>query len=723
MKIVLGIMMVFIILIIVGFVGEQLEEERTRLIPARNLCPVGNTSTSFCIVKNGKPYYFAIEGWELPAQKEVVNMIKMGTPLKGLYVWLKVRTNLPLEIDVDEKGYVLVGGEYKKVLSADWGLTIRREGNITLIAYSFPGFPAQREDIEALLKAEKVRLYFNAFEYYDLLPASGCIGEACFTASHDFYMNYTPPPIKLEVLDIEGRCVNEELCLYNITFELREGYLFLYFYYDEITGRKSYADFPIPINVYVEKNGKFLPTDGYFLTTVVPPLPPNAFDIWREPEHVYLTTAIPQGVFTLVFKGDPIEPVAYINRTPIVIGTAPFIIGTPWGGTKVSPKLEVIEFIDMSFDAYSDGVAINEVRARLKNGGKIPLVVHHRMLKGKLDSEEISYIPKYGITINPGESKIVSLSPCVSEDSPYYNIVTECKPFLPLEFLSSNHTLKIGSIYTDKLQTALIPPLKVGMSVDKILKIYKDELSGLVFGAQLLVNNTWVAPIYADWIKVYVDENPLSDFYYEVSYKDIKPNTSALIDVNVTLTSMEMDMLYDILVKHENLSMCLGISCVKMPLSSFMYGVGEEVVLGDTLLKLVNVSVVDVVGIRHYDSWEDRIVVDYYKAPEKYSILVAYVEVVNNGIRTKLLDSIDIDDSVVITRSGVFELAYLDDLTHVENASSDIIINSGNLWVNIDLELRPNESYVIAFIFIVPRGAETTCIIVELLPHIAVFTI
>jgi len=257
--------------------------ESARRVEISSLCPITNTSTSFCIVKDGKPYYFAIEGWDLPLVEEVKSAITTGLygywrEAEGLYVWLKVRTNLDLEFDADNNGYVMTGERYKEVLFGDPYLLIRRGSDVVLLPYRFSNW---REDVEALLKAEKLRLYFDV-EGYDVLPTSGCIGEICFTAGHHgpgFYVNFTPPPTVLRVLDIEGRCVDEDLCLYNVTFGLKDGYIFLPFLYDPKTGIKTEASFPMPINVYVMKGDQLVPTDEPFPSSVVPPLPPTAIDV------------------------------------------------------------------------------------------------------------------------------------------------------------------------------------------------------------------------------------------------------------------------------------------------------------------------------------------------------------------------------------------------------------------------------------------------------------
>jgi len=348
-------------------------------------------------------------------------------------VWLKVRTNLELEIDADNNAYVLVGEQYKLVFGADpWLPPIKRGKDVLLIPYQFSTL---REDIEALLKAKTVRLYFDVNGYHDILPASGCIRGICFTPGRlgsGFYVNFTPPPTILRVLDVEGKYINEELYLYNMTFELREGYLFLYFYYDEATGKKSKADFPVGISIYVEKDGELLPTDEYFTDIVVPPLSPNAFDVWKEPEHEYVATVIPPGVFTLVFKAyGAIYPEPLFNNTPVAIGT-------PWGVARFESKLEVVEIVNVNGTAYSDRVVIEEIDVMVRNTGKIPVVIpqayslhdlpsNYAMLKGKMDLTDLIYVTQDAngrwnsgaispaVIVNSGETITVSLTPITSK--------------------------------------------------------------------------------------------------------------------------------------------------------------------------------------------------------------------------------------------------------------------------------------------------------------------
>jgi len=730
MKVILGITIVFITLVAIGFVAEKLE----------NQTPVRNTSTSFCIVKDGKPYYFAIEGWELPTLGEVENTMKVrGLRARGLYVWLKVRTNLPLEIDADENGYVLIGEQYKPILSAEPDLTIKRDKDVLLIAYDFP---PGREDIESLLKANSLRLYFDVDGYYDVLPTSGCINEICFTVGHHgpgFYINFTPPPTILKALDIEGRCVKKELCLYNVTFELKEGYLFLDFCYDEATGRKSQTLFPLHINVYVEKNGKLLPTNEYFLYTVVPPLPPSAYDIWKEPEHEYLTTVIPPGIFTLALEAHgAIYPMPLFKNTPIALGT-------PWGVAKFEPKLEVVEIVGINGTAYDDRVVIEEVNVMLRNSGRIPIVIpqaytsydvppNYMMLKGVIDSTKLIFISQeannrwdlgrwlvWATVINPGETATVSLTPITLEEL-FEEIDPNLEPLeLPLEVLNHSHMIAIESIYTNTTSSIIIPPLRAELSVLNITRMH-TEWSFVESNIKLLISNTWVLPISTDWIKLYPDNEPLSEYiHYFVPREEIAPNSSMTVDIEVLLDKYELD---EVFALYEHLRLSFGLTHLDIPLADFVYELGEEVVLGDLAVRILSITTVDAIGVQRYSYLEDRTVVDYYKAPEGYSIFVAYIEVKNNGIKTILLDSVDIDNSVVITRRAVFELTRLSELVYTKNAISDIIVDSEHLWENLDsLILRPGESCVITLLFLAPKDAEVLYIVFDYCPYIAVFAV
>ena len=728
MKIILGIMIAFVILMIIGYIMGHSERTAQIRTSVSNLCPVGNTSTSFCIVKEGKPYYFAIEGWELPSREEIESTITIRSSA-GLYVWLKVRTNLDLEIDADNVAYVRVGEQYKPVLHAEpWLQPIRRGKDTLLIPYRFP---PSGKDIATLLKAIKVRLYFDVSGYYDFLPTNGCIEGILFThGAHGpgFYVNFTPPPTLLKVLDVEGRCIDEDLCVYNVDFELRGGYLILVFSFNESTGRKSQADFPVHVNAYVEKHGKLLLTNEDLLFTAIPPLPPSVFDVWREPEHEYVATVIPPGTFTLVFK-------AYgaIYPEPLFSGMT-VVIGTPWGGAKIEPKIEVVKIVNISATTYENKVLINEVNVVVKNTGKIPVVIpqacfsydappNYRMLKGKLDSTDLIYVTQGvngrwdrgggsspAIVVNPGETITVPLTPIASEG---FGLE------LSLEDLNRNHVIEIESIYTNTSCNITIPPLKAELSIHNVTKLRIEE-SNAKFDIHLLVSNNWIMPVNTEWIKVRLDNETLDEFWLWLPYEEIEPNKSMSVDIKMNLDDV---LLYKILMQHRYLRLCLGSSCLNIPLTDITYRLGKEASVGDLAIQVLNISMTKVIGVKWYNILKDKSEIDYYEAPKEYSILVVYIEVKNKGMKSMILDSVDVDDSVIIIGKGMFELTYLSELVHSENVSSAVIVDEKHLWKNIGLtKLRPGESYVIALVFAVPENAKISYIIVEAFPYKVVFS-
>ncbi len=220
----------------------------------------------------------------------------------GLYVWLKVRTNLIKSLKPGS-GYVPVGELYRAVLF-HVSLPPVELGNGT---FQIPhSFSPRNADIELLLKRGFVKLYFGLTQLPPLLGKY--VGDACFThgrGKFGFYMNFTAPPTMLRVLKVEGLCISERLCLYNVTFEPRKGYLLLQFVFDERTGRKLYARFPMNIGVFVDASGELeLVNDDAFsrLGRVTTPLPTNAVDVWLEPEHEYVATVISPEIFTLTFR-------------------------------------------------------------------------------------------------------------------------------------------------------------------------------------------------------------------------------------------------------------------------------------------------------------------------------------------------------------------------------------------------------------------------------------
>ncbi len=691
----------------------------TVLEPER-LCPVANTSTSFCIVRNGKPYYFAVLGWEVPTIEEVKKSLESSRVKgSGLYVWLKVRTNLELEIDADNDGYVLVGDCYKPVLYADRDLLIRRGNDTYLIPYWISPW---HRDIVSLINTDKVRFYFDvsSYSYYDVLPSSGCINQICFTRGHHgpgFYVNYTKPPVSLKVVNVSGKCVAKDLCLYNVTFELRGGYLILSFLYDERTGKKSYADFPIHINVYIERGGKLLLTKEYFPGEVVPPLPSTSIDVWIEPEHEYVATILPPGRFALTFRANgAIYPEPLFNNTPIVIGT-------PWGGAVIEPRVEVVRVSGVKATTMAGELLITSINATLRNVGVIPVVVPqacfsydvppgYALLRGRIDSVSVVYVTqeangywdtggwlRLAIIVNPGETVAIALTPFTPESGFGFR--------LPLKALTRAHVIEVEAPCTGTRAEMVIPPLKVEMRVHNLTRLYTDELGETRLGVYLNVTNTWIAPINTEWLKLYFDDESVSELRYSVPYEEIAPNKSRVVRVEMIFYGSERKELYEVLVRHAYLRVCLGLTCLSIPLANATYKVGEEVALDGLALRILNVSVVKVIGVK----WKEHL--DLYRAPKGYRILVAYVEVKNKGLESIFLDDTDFDDSVVVTGLGIFEITYLSDLVPCKNATPNIVVDAHYLWEECFKKLRPGEKSLVVLTFLIPENAEVRYVVLN----------
>jgi len=279
--------------------------------------------------------------------------------------------------------------------------------------------------------------------------------------------------------------------------------------------------------------------------------------------------------------------------------------------------------------------------------------------------------------------------------------------------------IEIGSIYTNTSCSITIPPLTVELSALNITKMH-TEWSYVESNIKLLISNTWILPISTDWIKLYLEDEPLSTFHYFVPYEEIALGKSMVADVEI---KFDMNELYEVLVLHEYLRVCIGLSCLDLPLTEFTHKIGEEIALDNLVLKINNISVVDVIGVQQYSYWEEKTVIDCYKAPEGYGILVAYIEVRNRGLRSIDIEYIDFDDSVAITKGAVFELTYLSKLSHIKNVNPAVAIEAKRLWENVKLELKPNESSEMVLLFLVPRDTVIHYIVVDISSFIVIFAV
>ena len=395
-------------------------------------CPVTNTSTSFCIIgEDGKPYYISIEGWYVSTIEEVkhalLSIAKSDTstwPLDGLYLWLKLKTNMHID-PVYTHLEVKVGELYRYLYCFEPLHPVKLYNDTYLLPIRVTFSDDCVKETLRVIGSKSIRISFG--------------GDIFFRA------DIPSPSARFRVLSVEGFCKNYT-CTYNVSFELVNAYLVLYYYYDDETGTKSYADFPErEIGFYTLENGKInfmLYCSGVtfgcaslyddFVSEILPILPNSAFDVWKEAGYSYIGTVIPPGNFTLRIKGK-CAPMPL----PFIYGNTTYI-GTPWGGVKIESKVK-IKVDDVNATVEDGELIVYGVHVTIENHGKTPIVIPFweeaytreiPLFVGKIGSEKVVFGVReedingnactgdvfhdyFGLIINPGERVEVNLVPAV----------------------------------------------------------------------------------------------------------------------------------------------------------------------------------------------------------------------------------------------------------------------------------------------------------------------
>ena len=602
---------VLIVLIAIGSIMQHEEEVPATITPSAtkplSQCPVANTTYSFCFLKNGRAYYFAVEGWELPTIDEIKETLELHAndpDIKlnpgGLYVWLKIRTNLELNFGASG-GSLVINEKLREIFPLTPLLLIKRGENEILIPYFYSPFS----------EAKSVHLFFETERYLDVLPTSGCFNGICFAKMNDknvFYLYYTLPPAIFKVFTIKGYCPEYEYedplykrkeCLYNITFELNNGYMLLFYSATySYSQRGEIAEFKfvgggLNINFYVNRSGVLEPKGSLSFGIAYPhphphllsriarylALPPTAINITlKKPGYEYGVIIVPPGIFTLMFAN-----YGAVYPEPLFRGEVVYI-GTPWGMVKLEPRLELVKVLDVITTSYEDGLVIRGVSVLLRNNGSIPIIVPqanspsdipegYLMLEGEMDSMKLILVALDadgfyrgheiggpGVVINPGETLPVLLTPVIAENKTF-------SIRLGLEDLSKAHKLVVRSIYTNTSSELLIPPLNPIISVDAVGKLSLEQGSnktGLFINLSIL--NNWIAPIRTDWVRVYLDGKLLSRSDYRVTQDEVRPGEKRNVVLEISV-SKEFTDLYK---KFEHITICLSLTCVDVPVRSLL---------------------------------------------------------------------------------------------------------------------------------------------------------
>jgi len=354
-KIVLGITVIFVFIAVIGFVAEHLE--RSPQINIGSLCPVSNSTASFCIVKDGEPYYFAIEGWIEPNSTIMERYLKLfefglykgwgGAYYgSGLLLFLKVRTNLNWEwyVSIVE---CRVGELYGWCFLGSISYAIKVNDDTYLVPYVLDRDFWESFKIvkDYYMNASDVRLYFKVYNFLGLKPDQAIeIGRIFLVCERyhddviDIYVVYPRPEFSIIVKDIKylGKYESRYHIL-NVSLELRDVGMAVYYTFDKF-GRKAGIHGEL-VPLYILSILQYPPRDMYAVETLnethyvvaIPvtddPLGLNMLngggfkDVWKEPQHEYIGS--------YASSGDTIWLSIGLKFNYVVNSTATFV--TPWG--------------------------------------------------------------------------------------------------------------------------------------------------------------------------------------------------------------------------------------------------------------------------------------------------------------------------------------------------------------------------------------------------------
>lgn len=351
-KIVLGITVILVFIAVTGFIVEHLK--RSSQVHTSSLCPVSNSTTSFCIVKDGKPYYFAIEGWIEPnstIMERYLTLFKYGLKYRyyyyarGLVLFLKVRTNLDWEHYISEVECG-VGELYKRCFVGSISNAVKINDT-----YLVPYVLEELEFWELFkivkdyhMNASDVRLRFTMHNFLGLKPDEFIeIGRIFLAGSRyhddeiDIYVMYPRPEFSIVVKDIKYLGKYESYYhVLNASLELRNVGMAVYYTFDEFGHKAGIHEEFVPLYIL---SIKWCPSRDMYVVEILnemhcmvaipisDPLDPDILngggfkDVWKEPQHEYIGS--------YASSGDTIWLSMRIGHGYIVNSTAIFI--TPWG--------------------------------------------------------------------------------------------------------------------------------------------------------------------------------------------------------------------------------------------------------------------------------------------------------------------------------------------------------------------------------------------------------
>lgn len=305
----------------------------------KKVCPIENSTYSFCFEKNGKAYYFEVLGWVPPNATIMERYIKplyLYSPncvhCEGLVLFLAVRTNIKWRWYGSSIQYLI--GELFSVCFYgsihDWLLI---NNDTFLINYVLGDCTTYYRQAEYLAKSNTIRLYFSVYNLMGLSEGGVIkIGEISLVPDDEevgIYINYPAPRFNISVNDIKYIGENGGYTFFNISIKLNNCGLAGYYKFDEL-GRKNYFYSGL-IPLYIVTVERFANeykvveqiNETHYLVTerVGYDYGWGLKDVWVEPEHSY------RGSYAT--HGDTIWLKVYVWKRYGIDNTYVFI--TPWG--------------------------------------------------------------------------------------------------------------------------------------------------------------------------------------------------------------------------------------------------------------------------------------------------------------------------------------------------------------------------------------------------------
>jgi hypothetical protein len=369
-EIALGTVVIIVFMAVMGFVAEHLG--RSQQINVGGLCPVSNGTASFCIVKGGKPYYFAIEGWVKPNSTMMERYLKFfeyglgggwGGGYRsyggGLLLFLKVRTNLKWKWLISEVE-CRVGELYTRCFLGSIDHAIKVNNDTYLVPYVLDRdfWELFKYVKDYYMNASDVRLYFEVDNLLGLKPGEvieiGKMSLVCERRALGYeigiYVVYPRPEFSITVKDVKylgkhgvkikyigkhGKDVPQYYVL-NVSLGLRDVGMAVYYTFDKFGRKAGICGELVPL--YVLSILEYPPRDTYVVEklnkthyVVAIPVTERARgrcalngggfkDVWKEPQHKYIGS--------YASSGDTVWFSIELDSDYVVDGTVTFV--TPW---------------------------------------------------------------------------------------------------------------------------------------------------------------------------------------------------------------------------------------------------------------------------------------------------------------------------------------------------------------------------------------------------------